>query len=153
ILTPRKSNIADFQALGCRTAIWTPFGFDPSLFPEPHGALLGSRGVDVLFVGGADPDRASFFTKFMREGPKPALVGGYWERFPALRALAVGQKGAAELASMTAAATINLCLVRRANRDGHVMRSFEIPAAGGFMIAEDTNEHRELFGPEGECTL
>ena len=45
---------------------------------------------------------------------------------------------------------MNLCRVRRANRDGHVMRSFEIPAVGGFMVAEDTAEHREIFGAEGE---
>jgi len=54
---------------------------------------------------------------------------------------------------MTRAAKVNLCLVRRANRDGHVMRSFEIAAAGGCMLAEDTGEHREIFGPDGEAVL
>jgi spore maturation protein CgeB len=33
------------------------------------------------------------------------------------------------------------------------MRSFEIAAAGGCMLAEDTDEHREIFGPEGEATI
>ena len=33
------------------------------------------------------------------------------------------------------------------------MRTFEIAAIGGFMMAEDTIEHRELFGQEGECVL
>jgi spore maturation protein CgeB len=33
------------------------------------------------------------------------------------------------------------------------MRSFEIAAVGGCMLAEDTDEHREIFGPEGETVL
>ena len=40
---------------------------------------------------------------------------------------------------------IAINLVRRANRDGHVMRSFEIPACGALMLAEKTREHSELF--------
>jgi spore maturation protein CgeB len=31
------------------------------------------------------------------------------------------------------------------------MRSLEIGAIGGCMLAEDTGEHHELFGPEGEA--
>jgi spore maturation protein CgeB len=33
------------------------------------------------------------------------------------------------------------------------MRSFEIAAAAGCMLAEDTDEHREFFGPEGEAVI
>src|SRR5690606_33955463 len=48
---------------------------------------------------------------------------------------------------------VALCLVRRANRDGHVMRSFEIPAIGACMLTEDTQEHREIFGEEGNAVV
>ncbi|MBF0290401.1 MAG: glycosyltransferase family 1 protein, partial [SAR324 cluster bacterium] len=40
---------------------------------------------------------------------------------------------------------INIGLIRRANRDGHSMRSYEIAACGGGGLYEDTPEHRELF--------
>jgi spore maturation protein CgeB len=95
----------------------------------------------------------AFMTEFMRNGPPVALVGGYWERYPAFRAQALGIKPPEIIRALTASAKVNLCLVRRANRDGHVMRSFEIAATGGCMVAEDTVEHREIFGPEGEATV
>jgi spore maturation protein CgeB len=34
------------------------------------------------------------------------------------------------------------------------MRTFEVPAVGGAsMLTEDTPEHRQIFGPEGEAVL
>ena len=33
------------------------------------------------------------------------------------------------------------------------MRTFEVPAIGGFGMAEDTSDHRALFGTEGKTTL
>jgi spore maturation protein CgeB len=33
------------------------------------------------------------------------------------------------------------------------MRSFEIGAVGGCMLAEDTAEHREIFGDDGEAVV
>jgi spore maturation protein CgeB len=41
--------------------------------------------------------------------------------------------------------------VRRANRDEHVMRTFELPAMGACMLTEDTTDHREIFGEDGEA--
>jgi spore maturation protein CgeB len=40
-------------------------------------------------------------------------------------------------------------MVRRANRDGHAMRTFELPASGACMLTEFTEEHCEIFGEEG----
>jgi hypothetical protein len=33
------------------------------------------------------------------------------------------------------------------------MRSFEIAAVGGCMLARDIDEHREIFGSEGEAAV
>jgi spore maturation protein CgeB len=33
------------------------------------------------------------------------------------------------------------------------MRSFEVPAVGGCMLAEDTDEHRAFFGPSGHAII
>jgi spore maturation protein CgeB len=152
VFSPRRSNLDDFRRLGCAKVHYLSFGYDESLFAS--AAYSGElHAHDVLFVGGADPDRVAFMTEFMRRGPPVAVAGGYWERYPVFRAHALGIKPPETIRALTAAAKVNLCLVRRANRDGHVMRSFEIAAVGGCMVAEDTAEHREIFGPEGEAVV
>jgi spore maturation protein CgeB len=78
------------------------------------------------------------------------VYGGYWHKRAISGAHARGIADVATLRRATSAASVTLCLVRRANRDGHVMRSFEIPACGGCMLADDTPEHQSIFGPEGE---
>jgi hypothetical protein len=152
IFTPRRANLEDFRRLGCQRVEYLPFGYDDALF-GPSAANAGAPIHDVLFVGGADRDRAAFMSDFMADGPAVALAGGYWRRYPATRAHALGLKSPAEVNALTAAAKVNLCLVRRANRDGHVMRSLEIAAIGGAMLAEDTDEHRALFGEDGESVV
>jgi spore maturation protein CgeB len=149
VFTPRRANIADFHRLGCASVHFLPFGYDHTLF-TPAEVTLDTAGYDVLFVGGADRDRLAFVQDFMSAGAQMALVGDYWERYRATRPYALGHKSPAVLRDLTAAAKVNLCLVRCANRDGHVMRSFEIAAIGGCMLAEDTEEHRTIFGGDGD---
>jgi hypothetical protein len=152
IFTTRRANIGSFAEIGCGQVHYLPFGYDEWLVCRRVRPLDGPA-PDVLFVGGADRDRAAFAAEFMRTGLRVALVGGYWERFPAMRPYALGLQPPEVLSALTAEAKVNLCLVRRANRDGHVMRSFEIAALGGCMLAEDTAEHREIFGPDGEAVV
>jgi spore maturation protein CgeB len=149
VFTPRHANIADFHRLGCANVHFLPFGYDHTLF-GPVELTASIPQCDVLFVGGADRDRVAFMQDFISTGPRPALIGNYWERYRATRPYALGHKPATVLRDLTASAKVNLCLVRRANRDGHVMRSFEIAAIGGCMLAEDTEEHRTIFGGDGD---
>jgi spore maturation protein CgeB len=152
ILTTRRANVRDFQRIGCGDVQYLPFGYDDELFGDLCGSMQG--GVhDVLFVGGADKDRIAFMLEFMGAGAAVTLVGDYWKTAAQTRRFALGHRTSEEVRILTAAAKINLCLVRRANRDGHVMRSFEIAAIGGCMLCEDTAEHREIFGPNGEAVV
>jgi hypothetical protein len=153
IFTPRRANLEDFRRLGCGDVRYLPFGYDDRHAGSPDKPVAAADGAEVLFVGGADRDRVAFAREFMGHGMPITLVGGYWDRFASVRRHAAGVKSPDELRSMTLAAKINLCLVRRANRDGHVMRSLEIGAIGGCMLAEYTPEHRELFGPDGEAAV
>jgi spore maturation protein CgeB len=49
-------------------------------------------------------------------------------------------------------AKIGVNLIRRETRDDHVMRTFEGPACGAFMLNERTDEHLELFEEGTEAT-
>jgi hypothetical protein len=152
VFTTRRANIGDFRNLGCGEVHYLQFGYDEWLWCRPSYDADGIA-PEVLFVGGADRDRVAFMIEFMRGGPAIAFVGDYWERYPAMRARSLGHRPPDAVRALTKAARINLCLVRRANRDGHVMRSFEIAALGGCMLTEDTMEHRDVFGPDGETVV
>jgi spore maturation protein CgeB len=152
VFTTRRANVDDLKRLGCADVHYLPFGYDEWLFHPPEPPQV-APSHDVVFVGGADRDRVAFMSEFLRAGPPVALVGDYWGRFRAMRPHALGQLPPDRVAALTASAKVNICLVRRANRDGHVMRSFEIAAIGGCMLAEDTDEHREIFGGDADCVV
>lgn len=151
IATPRTSNVEDFHRVGCREVHHVRFGYDETLLEERAPTALPSRRWSVLFVGGGDDDRRRFFGTFRRDVPETALIGAYWERWPETRDLAFGGRPPDEVAWLTRRAPVSLILVRRANRDGHVMRTFEAAAAGGCLLVEDTADHRAIFGSDGEC--
>jgi spore maturation protein CgeB len=148
IFTPRRANVGDFRGCGVRAVHYLPFGYDPEVHrPWPNEKPTGIPS-DVLFVGGCDADRLPLIGALIEAGLDVALFGGYWERHSATRPHWRGMADQDTIRSASAAARVCLCLVRRANRDGHVMRSFEAAAIGGCILAEDTVDHRELFGRE-----
>lgn len=151
VYSPRRMNLDDLQSLGVRNVRYLPFGFDQNLFFSDQLSEDDVRrfGCDVLFVGGGDSDRIPYLASLVHSGINVVVYGDYWDRFPATKDCNRGHADSSTLRKATTAAKICLCLVRRANRDGHVMRSFEIPASGGCMLAEDTPEHRDIFGEDG----
>lgn len=155
VFTTRRVNLTDLQALGVRRVSYLPFAWDPTLCPERKYSEneLRDYTADIVFAGGGDLDRVPYFVALARAGFRVALYGSYWDRFAGTRNLARGRLPVSDLPKAIAGARIALCLVRRANRDGHCMRTFEVPAAGGCMLTEDTEEHREILGREGECVL
>lgn len=153
VCSPRRILAGDLSALGCRRVRYVPFGFDETLFFPPTPTELADAGeipaADVVFAGGADYDRVPYMQALIEAGFDLALYGGYWHRFAATRRIARGMADVATLRVAIARAKVSLCLVRRSNRDGNCMRTFEVPAVGGCMLLEDTAEHREIFGEDG----
>jgi spore maturation protein CgeB len=155
VFSVRRSNLADLTTHGCQHVSYVPFGFDADLFyPEPPPAAEQPRyAADVVFVGGADQDRVPYIAALSRASVDVALYGDYWSRYTETRAHHRGYADPSTLRKATCAAKVALCLVRRANRDGQVMRSYEAAAIGACMLVEDTPEHRELFGQDGEAVV
>jgi spore maturation protein CgeB len=74
-----------------------------------------------------------------------ALYEGFWDRSASLRRYWRGFALGGDFRMALGGTKVAGNLVRRANLDGHVIRSFEIPACGAFMLAERTAEHLALF--------
>ena len=164
VFSTRKANLDQFRGLGIQTE-HLPFGYDPDLYFAPwdsrshpdgdldRGERIEDRGSEqdkVFLAGGGDEDRYPMVRALQEAGIKMSLWGGYWER-AGLKSQ--GFLDAAGIRLEAASCMVSLLLVRRANRDGSAMRSFEIPACGACCVAEDTEEHREMFGPDGKAVL
>ena len=154
VFSPRRAMLSDLRAQGCLSACYLPFAYMPETHFAEAPATDSERAQlasDIVFAGGADRDRVPYMQALLQAGFKVALYGGYWERYPQTSRAARGHADAATLRKAVSAAKVSLCLVRHANRDGNVMRSFELPAMRACMLTEDTVEHREIFGNDGEA--
>ncbi len=154
VFNPRRAAVDDFRRAGCRRVEYLPFAYDPTThFPEAASSSdLKRFGCDVAFVGGADADRVPYIDALRAGGLRVRVYGGYWDRHAHLRPIWGGTVIGGEYRRCVSAAAVNLCLVRRSNRDGHVMRTFELAAMRACVLAEDTPEHREVYGgPEDGC--
>ena len=149
VFNPRKANLRQLEEIVPRV-VYLPFGFAPEVhFVEPPPPGLREHYVcDVFFYGGADNDRRPYINALIDAGVNVQLYGGYWNRRRKTRPFYRGMANAQDLRYGSSAAKLTLCLVRRSNRDGHVMRTFEVPAMGAALLMEDTMDHRALFGDD-----
>jgi len=151
IMNPRKSNLDQLKSISNNRVVYMPFGYNPkvhfiesTLTPEQEERYRS----DVMFFGGADKDRFPYILELIRKGFSVKLYGGYWDRFPETRPLTLGIVKLSEIRKAVKASKVVLNLVRRSNRDGHVMRTFEAPAMGGCVLNELTEEHLEIIGKD-----
>lgn len=156
-LTTKSYNVAELAAMGCPRVEFVGNSYAPEVhrplpvtpqFRESHGAPVG-------FVGQWERDRGEQLARLAEAGI-PVKVWGYtWERArrrPEGLLLMNRPVWGDEYARTICATDVNLCFLRKANRDLQTTRSVEIPACGGFLLAERTDEHRALFeeGREAE---
>ncbi len=148
---PREINIADYKRAGARQVIRVPLAYEPSVhYPPPSDWRETRRTIDVSFTGSPYDDRAEFLSRLLTEhGIATDIRGDRWRK--ALRPNIAAQlyKGPSLLDGDYRQrfwdSKICLSFITHANNDQVAHKSFEIAASGGFLLAEATDEHREMF--------
>jgi len=132
---------------------WLPFGFD--LNEEIFNKSLDQEEIiRVCFVGNPDEERVDFIERMAEEGIKIDVFGHNWDRFIKHPSIKISKPIYGEDFWKTLRRyRIQLNLMRVHNLDSHNMRSFELPAVGGIMLAPDTKEHKLFFKNREEVFL
>lgn len=155
--TTKSYGVKELKGLGCRRAYFVgnaydPYTHRPLLLTDEQRASLGGL---VGFIGQWEPERSESICRLAESGVQIRVWGGDWEhcacRAPSLK-LENRPLWGQDYARALCAFDINLCFLRKCNRDLQTTRSMEIPACGAFMLAERTDEHLALFeeGKEAE---
>lgn len=164
VFTTKSYNCApeELPALGARRVVFVHQAFDPA---QHHPVELtaddrAAFGADIGFIGSYEHARARSMHALAEAGMRVRIWGNLWDRSPFSHPnLQVERRPLVNLpphdlaySRGIAATRINLCFLRKMNRDQHTSRTFEIPAVGGFMLGERTAEHLALFkeGVEAE---
>lgn len=153
-ITTKSFNVAELSRRGCPCVVFVDNGYDPATHrpmnvpPEMRAAHESSIG----FIGFHERERERSIARLADAGLRVHVYGPGWEvarrRLPRRVRLFPGVFGH-DYARAISATSINLGFLRKCNRDLQTTRSIEIPACGGFLLAERTPEHQRLF-VEGE---
>jgi hypothetical protein len=155
--TTKSFGVGELRALGCPRVAFQDNGFDPHTH-RPLALTEAERarhGGPVGFIGSWEAARAASIVGLAAAGVPVRVWGTRWaSQCPSHPNLRIEPR---ELHGFDYARTlnsfdINLCYLRKLNRDRQTTRSVEIPACGAFMLAERTEEHLALFreGVEAE---
>lgn len=138
--------------MGAKDVIYFPFGVDREvIFP-----VKSDYKYDVSFVGNCDEERQSMMNSLMDELKRKKLkikvhvFGNNWSS-KSENLIVHGPKLGNELLETISASRINLNLLRKQNKNSINMKTFEIPAAGGFMFHENSIEAQDFFRPNKEA--
>lgn len=111
-------------------------------------------GAPISFVGTYEAARANDLLALARAGFNVRVWGNGWtslvSRHPNLHIENRPVYGD-EYRKVVAASTLNLCFLRKGNRDRQTCRSLELPAMGAVMLHETSAEMAALFTPNREA--
>jgi spore maturation protein CgeB len=135
-----------------RTAM-LPFGFDidPAVYRE---CISQEEEIRVCFLGNPDKQRVAFINDLAAQGIALDLYGKHWDEWRHHDQVRLfGPAYGLDMWKVLRRYRVQLNLMRIHNEDSHNMRTFEVPAIGGIMLAPDTTEHRIYFSDKEEIFL
>ena len=156
-VTTKRHCIRWLEQCGARRVEFMKQGFDPKVHRpmDLTPAEMEKYGCDVGFVGHWEPDREETLFYLWEKGYRLKVWGGDWRRAKRRRHPLFRDSchlAGEEYVKALCATRINLGFLSVRADDQTTSRSMEIPACGGFLLAERTAEHTELFreGTEAE---
>jgi hypothetical protein len=148
IVTTKRHNVEEIEERTGSKPLFVWSAYDPA-WHHPRPLARPYAEYSVGFVGNARPDRLDLVVGLSRRfGRSFLLAGERWVRMsPSLvrHASVRGPQYGEHFSSAVRSVLCNLVLLNSDNRDSHTCRSFEVPAAGGLVVAERTEDHLELF--------
>ena len=158
IVTNKSYIIEDLKKLGAQHVLFVNNIYEDS-FHHPRELSeqdIQELGGDVGFIGAWEKERCESICYLADHGIKVRVFGvGKWAEYknysPNLT-IEERQLLGEDYCKSLQAFKISLCFLRKMNYDQQTTRSVEIPACGGFLMAERTNEHVAMFeeGKEAE---
>ena len=156
--TNKKFNVPELESAGGRNVHYFKNGYSEQVH-RPINVDDVERdhyGSDVSFIGTFEEERAASLRHIAEQGINVKVWG--WVKTAAQTNMdqpniTMKEQYAYDddYAKVICSSKINLCFLRKENRDTETTRSVEIPACGGFMLAERTNDHLELFDEDKEA--
>jgi len=145
------------RSLGIK-ARFLAFAWDSEVFP--YRGPPGDQPYDVSFIGGWDPEREELLNAIAEEFQLNIWGPEYWgsrtrKSSPSRHCWRGRELGGAEAANVIAKSKIMINPLRRQHytddqADGVIMRTFEVPGTGGFLLSTRATGALEIF-PEGEA--
>jgi len=157
-----NGNPSELPSLGAQVCQFVDKAFDPEQHrPIPITNEERDRyGSDIGFIGTYAPERGRDVLFLAENGLSIRVWGNGWDvlkrAHPNLRIERqplVNRPNDLRYTKGIIATRINLGFLRKANRDLQTDRSVEIPACGGFMLAEQSAEHARLFSDGKEAAF
>lgn len=144
-----KQLINKLEESGAKKAVYIPFATDVDIIKP---ASFQNFLYDITFIGNADKERIEWMQRIakavsnIKPTPRIDIFGEHWPQIPNTT-LHSQANGKAYLETIRASkASINI--LRKQNKNATNMRTFEIPAAGGIMFHETSEEAQDFFTRE-----
>lgn len=146
----------EMPAKGVRRILFIDNSYDPAIHRPIRASDEDRRayGAAISFVGTYEVERARSLVHLARQGLDVRVWGNGWTRLherPSTLRIEGRPVYDDEYAKVVATSAINLCFLRKDNRDLQTCRSIEIPAMAGLMVHERNDEIRRIFDEDEQA--
>ena len=157
VSTTKTNNVEELTRIGAKKVFFHNNAYSKKVHrPLPNKSSKYSH--DVLFIGALEKERFESMRFLAEHGLEVHIYTDSWQEaiFKSNSTNLIIHPGGLygdDYAEAISNSKVALCFLRKINRDQQTTRSIEIPACGGCMVAEQTEEHLGLFEADKEAVF